>query len=162
MNTIILGIGDLGATNTPGTALKTLALGSCVALLMLDPQTRTVGMCHVALPDSGINGDRAEEMPGYFADTAVPALLEKIRHLGYKGNGRGLIIKLVGGAKVMDPSNTFNIGKRNVLALKKKLWAMGMGVIAEDVGGNISRTVTVDVDTGQVVISSAGRNDWSI
>jgi chemotaxis protein CheD len=37
-----------------------------------------------------------------------------------------------------------------------------MGVQAEDVGGHISRSIAVDVDTGRVVITSAGRGSWEI
>ena len=62
----------------------------------------------------------------------------------------------------MDPNNTFSIGKRNALAIKKVLWQFGMGAIAEDIGGSISRTVCVDVDNGRVRISSPGREDWEI
>lgn len=162
MRIMTLGVGDLGATNVPGTVIKTLALGSCVAVLFLDPRTRTVGMAHVALPESNVNNSKAQEKPGYFADTGIPALIEEMNRVGWKGNGKGIIVKLVGGAKIMDPNNTFNIGKRNVLAIKKILWSRGMGVVAEDVGGNISRSVTLDRDMGRVVISSSGRNDWSI
>ena len=162
MGVLTLGVGDLGAASAPGTVIKTLALGSCVAVLFLEPHTRTIGMVHIALPQSSINESKAREKPGYFADTGIPALLKEMNRLGCNGNGKGMIVKLVGGAKIMDPNNTFNIGKRNVLAIKKTLWSLGMGVVAEDVGGSISRSVALDVDRGQVVISSSGRNDWSI
>ena len=62
----------------------------------------------------------------------------------------------------MDPNNTFSIGKRNILAIKKILWKFGMGAVAEDVGGGISRTVSVDVDGGRVTISSPARESWEI
>ena len=162
MKVMTLGVGELGTANDPGTVIRTHALGSCVAVLLLDPKTKSVGMAHIALPESKINDGKARETPGYFADTGIPALIRKMDRLGCKGNGKGMIVKLVGGAKIMDPNNTFNIGKRNVLAIKKILWSFGMGVVAEDVGGSISRTVSLDVDKGRVVISSSGRNDWSI
>ena len=60
----------------------------------------------------------------------------------------------------MDPKGTFNIGKRNILAIKKILWTRGMGAVAEDVGGSISRTVAVEVDSGKVMLSSAARGNW--
>ncbi|MBN2711839.1 MAG: chemotaxis protein CheD [Planctomycetes bacterium] len=160
--TVMLGIGDYGAAKESGQVVKTLALGSCVALLMLDPHTHIVGMAHVALPESSISPDRAKDKPGHFADTAVPALLKAMADLGGNPNGKGYIVKLVGGARVMDPNSTFSIGKRNVLALKKALWKYGLGPRAEDVGGSISRTVEVDVDMGRVVITSAKREQWEI
>jgi chemotaxis protein CheD len=77
-------------------------------------------------------------------------------------SNKGYIIKMTGGAKVMDPNNLFNIGDRNVLAIKKNLWKYGMGPVAEDTGGQISRTVEGFVDTGKIVISSPGRSNWEI
>jgi len=162
VKTVMLGVGDLGATNAPGTQVKTMALGSCVSVVMMDPKTRTVGMAHIALPESKVGPERARELPGYFADTGIPALIETMTRMGCQGNGKGWIVKLVGGANVADPTNTFNIGKRNALAIKKTLWKFRMGAVAEDLGKSISRTVSVDVDRGRVVISSPGRGEWEI
>jgi len=77
-------------------------------------------------------------------------------------NLRKVIVKMTGGANVMDKNNTFNIGKRNALALKKALWQKRMGAVAEDVGGTISRTVTINVDDGKVVITTPGREPVNI
>jgi chemotaxis protein CheD len=129
---------------------------------MLDPKTHSVGMAHIALPDSQVAPAKALERPGHFADTGVPALIREMEKLGCPPKGKGMYVKLVGGANVMDPNNTFNIGKRNVLAIKKLLWQYGMGALAEDVGGSISRTVTVEVDTGKVTIYSSGKGTWEI
>lgn len=162
MTTLLLGVGDLGAVVKPGDSIKTLGLGSCVAVVFLDPVSRCVGMDHIALPDSKANPERASHKPGHFADTGIPALLESMQRLGAGGNGHRFIVKLVGGANVMDSQNTFNIGKRNVLAIKKILWQLGMGAVSEDVGGQITRTVSVDVNHGKVVISSPGKPVWEI
>ena len=159
---ITLGVGDFGATNKPSDAVKTFALGSCVSIIFLFPKTRAVGMVHVALPDSSLSRAKAKERPGYFADTGIPALICEMKKTGYSGNGREMIVKLAGGAQIMDLNNTFNIGKRNVLAIKKLLWGHGMGALVEDVGGNYSRTVAVHVDTGKVTLSSPGRKNWEI
>ncbi len=157
MSTIILGVGDLGVSKTPGDVIKTLALGSCVAVVFLEPRTRSVGMVHVALPESSIDRSKALVKPGYFADTGFAALLEAMKLISGVQNEKKFLVKMTGGAQVMDPHNTFNIGKRNELALKKILWHHGMGVQAEDVGGHTSRSIAVDVDAGRVVITSAGR-----
>ncbi len=162
MSQIVLGIGDLGASNTPGGLIKTFALGSCVGVVMLDPKSRTVGMAHVALPESRINPQKMRERPGYFADTAIPLLLKEMARLGAPSNGRGVLVKLAGGASIMDPNETFNIGKRNVLAIKKALWAHGMGAMVEDVGGNHSRTLSVSVNTGEIIVSCPGRGQWTL
>lgn len=162
MKNIMIGIGEIGATANPGEQLKTMALGSCVALILLDPGTHCVGMDHIALPESSASADKAKVLPGYFADTGVKALLDEMSKKGAGKDRRKYIVKLTGGANVMDTNNTFNIGKRNVLAIKKTLWQYGMGPRAEDVGGNISRTVSVDVNGGKVKITSPGRDEWEI
>ncbi|MEJ2199507.1 MAG: chemotaxis protein CheD [Desulfuromonadaceae bacterium] len=162
MKTMVLGVGDLGANNDQDSEIKTYALGSCVSVVLLDPKTRTVGMVHVALPESKINRAKALERPGYFADTGIPKLLEEMTKLGCQPKGKGLIVKLAGGAAIMDHNDTFNIGKRNILAVKKVLWGYGMGPRSEDVGGTFSRTVSVSVKTGEVILSSPGRPNWKI
>lgn len=161
MAEIVLGIGGIGATNTKGATLKTYALGSCIAVVILDPQTRTVGMVHVALPDSAIKPEKVATLPGYFADTGIPALFEQMKRCGTKGP-QGLIVKLAGGAQIMDQNNTFNIGKRNALAAKKILWSFGLAAVAEDLGENYSRTVTLATDTGIMTLSSPGKPNWHI
>ena len=161
MATIYVGVGEYAVSNKPGDVVKTLALGSCVGVIVLAPESKTVGLLHVALPDSSINKKRMEERPGMFADTGIPLLLKDMKKSGYNGSGK-LIVKLAGGAAIMDPNNTFNIGKRNILAVKKILWQYKLGPRSEHVGDAISRTVSVEVDTGKVMLSSPGRGDWEL
>lgn len=160
-DTIMVGLGDVEASAQPGKIIKTLALGSCVSVVAIAPKRRAVGMVHVVLPDSSIDTQKAGQKPGYFADTGIPALLESFARLNVS-NPRELVVKLVGGANVMDPNNTFNIGKRNVLICRKVLWKHRLAAIAEDVGGTLSRTVWVEVDSGRVFIQSPGRGKWEI
>ncbi|MEA3363390.1 MAG: chemotaxis protein CheD, partial [Thermodesulfobacteriota bacterium] len=70
--------------------------------------------------------------------------------------------KLCGGANVMDTNDTFQIGKRNALAIKKILWSYGMGAVAEDLGKNYSRTVSISVSAGQITLSSPGKPNWQL
>ncbi len=119
-------------------------------------------MVHVALPDSSINPAKAQSKPGYFADTGIPALIRDMMALGCTGGPKQMVAKITGGAQIMDPNNVFNIGTRNVLAIKKILWKYGVSPRTEDVGGNMSRTVTVNAKNGRVILSSPGREDWRI
>jgi len=160
MGVIYVGVGEFAASRKPGDVIKTMALGSCVGVVVLAPGIRAVGMLHVALPDSSINTKRVQEKPGIFADTGIPLLLKEMQKLGL--NGGKIIVKLAGGASIMDPNNTFNIGKRNILAVKKTLWKYRLGAISEDLGDSISRTVSVEVDTGRVQLSSPGRGTWEL
>lgn len=162
MSTIMLGIGDYAATRTQGDIVKTMALGSCVAVILLDPETKTAGMVHIALPDSNLNIEKREKQPGYFADSGINALLEEMRKAGASQNIRNMYVKLAGGANVLKAGASFDIGKRNILTVKKILWQLGTGPGAEDIGGHISRTVSVAVETGIVEISCPGKGIWTI
>lgn len=158
----IIGIGDYSVTNKIGEEIRTLGLGSCVALVILDRKTRTVGMAHIALPDSGIKPGMAKKSPAYFADTGVDAILEAIKGKGVMINPGNIIVKLAGGANVMNSRDSFKIGKRNVLAIRKCLWRYRLGPSSEDTGKKFSRSVSVFVDDGKVEVSSPGRGKWYI
>ena len=161
MQTTLVGIGEYSVSQSPGEVIKTMALGSCVAIIFYAPKFKAAGMAHVALPDSSIGSERSAKLPAYFADTAVPALIEEFKKIGITKNS-DIQIKLTGGATIMDPNGTFNIGKRNVLAVRKVLWKYRLGARKEDVGKDFSRTVKIEVDTGNIVVSSPRRGEWNL
>lgn len=158
--TIFVGVGDLAVSTDPGAVIKTMALGSCIAVCVFGKSRPAVGMLHLQLPESSINPELAKKRPAMFADTGITLLLTQMQRLGF--SPRDLVIKLAGGAQVMDPNNTFNIGKRNYLATKKILWAQRLWPLQEDVGGTFSRTVTLNVGKASLHISSPGKPDWEI
>lgn len=161
MRVLAVGVGEMKTSNLPGDVLRSYGLGSCIGVVILSPQQRVVGMVHVALPESKINLQLAKDQPGMFADTGVPYLLEALVRYGCTVPG-DLIVKIAGGANILDPGATFEIGKRNILAVKKTLWRYRMGPVAEDVGDFISRTLSVDVDAGMVALSSPKKGEWQI
>ncbi|MCB2210813.1 chemotaxis protein CheD [bacterium] len=160
-DTIYVGIGEFGISRNPQQQIKTMALGSCVGVIAHDKVSGAWGLLHIALPESSINLKRAEAKPGTFADTGIPALLKGMRRAGWDTKNR-LTIRLAGGASIMDPNATFNIGKRNILATKKILWKYRLGPIAEHIGGEISRTVIIDIEAGKVYLSSPARGQWEL
>lgn len=165
---VLLGVGEFGVVQGPGGALRTLALGSCVALILRQPERMLAGMTHVALPSSSINPGRAAELPGYFADTGAEALLRAMAQAAGMARSAdlvkqgGLTAMLVGGANVLRAGSLFNIGERNVAALRKELAKRRFASVVEDVGGTISRSVRIDADTGLVLVNSPGRGSWEV
>lgn len=159
MNLVNVGIGELAVSDNHDDKLKTYALGSCVAIAVYDSDQKVGALMHVALPDSEVNKEKAVRSPGYFADTGVIELLKELKKRDAKK--RSITIKLIGGSNIMDENRRFDIGKRNVLAIKKLLWKFQLGVIAEDTGGEISRTVSMSVATGEVCVSS-GPKKWEL
>jgi chemotaxis protein CheD len=159
MGLVTVGIGEWVVSSDAADTLKTYALGSCVAVLIYDSRLRIAGMIHVALPDSKVDAERALSLPGYFADTGLPVMIEEMKKRGaVRAN---VWVKLAGGASVMDPGGFFDIGKRNVLAAKRILWGSSLGPLAEDTGGAKSRTVSFAVSDGGTTISS-GQDQWAI
>jgi chemotaxis protein CheD len=156
-----IGIGELAASKTAGDSIKTMALGSCVGVAAYNPKIKAAGLLHIALPDSNISKSKCKDNPGRYADTGIPVLIREMMKLGTEKN-RDLIIKIIGGAQILDPNDTFNIGKRNILAVKKILWKNSLLLKAEDIGGNVSRTVSINVDDGKIIISSPGRSKWEL
>jgi chemotaxis protein CheD len=162
MSTKYIGIGELAVTNKPGEVIKTMALGSCVGVVVVSAVPKAVGMIHVALPESSIDGNKAQNLPGYFADTGIKEIFKQLQKFGVNGKKNNLTIKIVGGANFMDKNDMFNIGKRNVLSIKKNLWRFGLAPRGEDVGGTISRTIWVEADSGKLFVSSPGRGQWEL
>jgi Chemotaxis protein; stimulates methylation of MCP proteins len=159
MTTHTIGIGEWVVSDSPEDTLKTYALGSCIAVIIFDVKAKCAGMIHIALPDSSIDPERGRSQPGYFADIGLPLMIEELKR---KGASRPTVrVKIAGGASVMDDKGIFDIGKRNLLAAKRILWKSSLGAIAEDTGGEISRTVAVRVGDGETTISS-GNNAWKI
>lgn len=159
MKTVEVGIGELNVSSQIDSNIKTYALGSCVAVIIYDSVNRIGGMIHVALPDSEINREKALRTPAYFADTGLPILFKKMNELGAKRKSSW--IKIAGGAAVIKSCESFDIGKRNVLAVKKILWNKSLGIKNSDTGGDYSRTVTLDISDGTVTVSNSGKN-WEL
>ncbi len=154
-----IGIGGIHVSKNIEDEIKTYALGSCVAVIIWDKSQKIGGMIHIALPESKINMDKAKQLPGYFADTGLDAMFAEYRRLG--GDPRKTVVKLAGGSSLMDDNNTFDIGRRNTIAAKRYLWKLGLGVVNEDTGGKISRTVTLQIATGKVLLNNSERK-WEL
>lgn len=153
----ILGIGDLCASADPADSLVTHALGSCVAVVVRCTCTGAWAMIHIALPSSASGSP--SDLPAYYADVGIPALLRALESVGGRIR-QGLEVSLVGGASVLDGMDSFGIGKRNVLAARKILWHHGLAPTAEDVGGDLSRSVQVVVGRREVRITNPVRGTW--
>jgi chemotaxis protein CheD len=146
---IVVGVGDCRIAKGPA-CLATYALGSCIALVAWDWKLKIGGLLHVMLPDSSIDPDKCTKHPHRYVDTGVPALFKGLSDAG--SSRAQLRWCLVGGAAMMAGSAQFEIGKRNHLAVRKMLWKLGVFVEKEDVGGSESRSVWLDVATGQTSI----------
>lgn len=154
MREITVGIADCRVSNDPGSVLVTHALGSCVAVAIHDQLAGVAGLLHIMLPESALDPAKAANRPYQFADTGIPLLFHAAYALG--AEKRRLTVRLVGGAQILDPRGVFNVGKRNHLACRKILWAAGVMVHGEAVGGNVSRTAHLEPAGGRLWWTTPG------
>lgn len=131
----------------PPQILRTSGLGSCVGVVVYDENTSVAAMAHVMLPDSALARDKHLRV-GKYADTAVQSLLEMLSEHGI--NRTRLKAKIAGGSQMFQfqtDNEMMRIGKRNVEAVKEHLRNLGIKLVAEDVGGNVGRTIEFNPET---------------
>lgn len=148
-----IGMGDGAAIGGGDFSLVTFALGSCVGVTFWDPAARVGGMLHSQLPVSYQNAERAQAQPFLFTDTAVAEMLRRLYGLGASRDR--LVVKLAGGAERAN-SSTFRVGQRNVAVARRVLWKNDIIVAAEDVGGDLPRTLYLDMADGRTTVKSRG------
>lgn len=152
---IVVGIADLAVSTDPDVRIVTYALGSCLGICIHDRVAGVAGMVHVMLPSAAADPGKARSNPARFVDSGVAALFKAAYALGAKKEH--VVLKVAGGARVATVGrDSFEIGKRNLLVLKKVLWHNGVLMKGSDVAGTISRTVILHVGTGVVFVKSGG------
>lgn len=148
----IVEVGEYIISNSEKDILKVLALGSCIAVTAYCSTQRVLGIVHIALPESNIKYQEGKSQPGYFANTGLPLLLRELC-LGYGCDKNSLLVRLFGGAQSGYFNDVFNIGERNLKAIKEILDCYGLVYDTDETGGNNSRTIEMDVATGTVKIA---------
>lgn len=159
IDTIAVGLGDIRFSNSKNSALVCYGLGSCVAVAMYDTRTHIGGMAHVVLPDSSVLpwSDR----PGKFADTAVPALLDRLIEMGARK--ASIRVKMAGGARMFNTSpglsSVLDVGNKNVEAVRAALSACRLKLVGEDCGGSSGRTFHLYLADGRAKVRTLGRSE---
>ena len=151
---IVVRVADMKVSNEPGVVLVTYSLSSCIGLAIHDPVAQVGGMLHYMLPESSLDGRKAKKNPYMFGDTGIPALFREAYKLGAKKNRLRVIV--VGGAQILDQKGLFNIGKRNYTVLRKLFWKNNVMTDFEEVGGNVNRTLKLEIKTGQAWLKISG------
>jgi chemotaxis protein CheD len=154
IRTTTVGVADCAISKDPDETLATYALGSCVAIVMHDPVAKVGGMLHLLLPECSLDSVRGRANPFVYADTGIPELLDRILHLG--AQTRRVMVRAAGGASVLNDNGFFDIGRRNHVSVRKALWKAGLLIYAECIGGEVSRSVRLDIGTGNVWVKIGG------
>ncbi len=154
-NELIVKIADYKIAKSPAI-ITTHGLGSCLAIVIYDPQLKIGGLAHVMLPEPDLV--RNQSNPAKFATTAIKELITTLEGMGC--SRIRMVSKLVGGAnmfsKLLNSGKTSysNIGQRNTLQAKQELNNYGIPVVAEDTGADYGRSVEFLISSGTVIVHS--------
>jgi len=152
---VVIGVGDMAVSNNSIVTLSTYALGSCVGVIVFDPVSKAGGILHLMLPDSTISPDKATKQPAMFADTGLPLLFKSL--IGVRADRSRMKIFIAGGASVLNGADPFKIGERNSAAVEKFLRGNNFPIVGRDLGGNVNRTVHLEIGTGKVNLKMPDR-----
>ena len=151
---LTVGIADMKMAQGAGE-LITYALGSCIGLCFYDPALKLGALLHIMLP---LNMEAGRTHSLKYADSGIR---ETLRQMEAKGAARSrMIVKIAGGAKMFEVNGNSplgNIGLRNIESVRTILRRENLRLAAEDVGGTIARTLSLNVANGQGTIRSYGR-----
>jgi chemotaxis protein CheD len=156
MAELVVGISDVKVSSRSDDILVTFALGSCIGIIVYDPLVKVGGLLHYMLPDSTLDAEKALSKPAMFADTGIPLLFKSCYKLG--AEKKRLIVKVAGGASILDDTNYFRIGQKNIMAMRKIFWKNNILIDREDTGRNCNRTVRLHIGSGKVLIKSSGED----
>jgi chemotaxis protein CheD len=123
----------------PPDVLCALGLGSCVGVVLYDPQSSVSGMLHVLLPSSkGVGSDQHSTK---YANPGLLKLQEEVIRAGAQKSR--LRAKLAGGAAVLvsTSSSGIAIGKQNCEECLSMLTRMQIPIDGKDLGGTSGRSV---------------------
>ncbi len=160
MNEVFVNMGQIGVLRGKGV-LVTVGLGSCVGVSLYDPSAKVGALAHVFLAKSRANSDR-ELMPGKYADTAIPALIDFAVKAG--ANRNKFEAKIAGGAHLFDNlrSDMPSVGQKNVEAVIEQLNNYSIPITGKDVLGKRGRKMSLYVDSGIVVVTTIGQESIQI
>lgn len=134
--------------------LITYSLGSCLGITIYDPVARVGGMLHAMLPTFEADVKKARATPAMFVDSGLSTMFRTA--YGFGAVKSRMIVKVAGGAELLDQDQLFGIGRRNYQVLLELLSRNGVSLAGSAVGGNVTRTVRLEIATGAMTVHTLG------
>ncbi|MEE8381570.1 MAG: chemotaxis-specific protein-glutamate methyltransferase CheB, partial [Thermodesulfobacteriota bacterium] len=151
---ITVGMGEIEVKKSPHL-LMAVGIGSCIAVVLYDGDTRIGGLSHIVLPYIEEAHDNSH--PARFADVAIDMMIGEMKRQGVCI--QNIKAKIFGGAnmfpEIIPSKSTMDVGKRNILAVREELKKHNIEIVIEEVGGQIGCTVLFDTSDGSVLVKTA-------
>lgn len=156
MTDIVVDVAEVEFSRNPKDVLCAPSLGCCIGVSLYDPQARVGGVVICALPDAtSVQSVAAEDHPFLFIDLAIPLLLEKAVENGIQPEKSKIV--LAGGGRISGQAGQFDLGRQNGSKALEILDHYGLKPTHESIGGGLNRSLTLEMRTGTVRITSAGK-----
>lgn len=148
MNVVNIRLGEFFVTKNSNHVAICVAIGSCVAVGLFDPDNTVAGMAHFVLPTGSQDNDARGAR---FVSTGLPRLVEEMGRLG--SEPRRLVAHFAGGAQKFPSRSSPGIGAQNTAAVKLGLKQLGIELAGSHFGGDHSRGVRFECGTGRFIVS---------
>jgi len=137
--------------------VKTL-LGSCVSIVLWQPQRRLGAMSHFVLAGGPSSPDRC--LSGRYGNEALALMLDDLRGLGVQPPD--CVAKVFGGGAMFEPGTGLaDVGRQNGEAARTLLKRHGIPIVSESLFGDGHRQIIFSIRSGEVwmhhVTQAAGR-----
>jgi chemotaxis protein CheD len=152
---------EMKISSNPVETLVAFSIGSGIGMTIHDPVGGVGGVLNFILPDSTkANGSNSAKTPYMFADTGITVFLKALFEQGAKAENLKVVI--AGAAHVMDQTGVFNIGQKNLEALKTCLDDYDIKIHHEASGGTQSRTISLEIGSGASIIKTFGQEEEKV
>jgi chemotaxis protein CheD len=155
---IAVGMGEIKVAEPPH-CLVALGIGSCIAVALYAEDARIGGLAHIMLPC--IKEAHNKSNAARFADVGIAMVIDEMTARG--AQIQNIWAKIFGGANmfpgIISADSTMDIGKRNILTVRKELENHNIRIIAEEVGDHVGRTVLFDTRDGSALVKTTQLGD---
>jgi chemotaxis protein CheD len=149
---------EMKISSNPVETLVAFSIGSGMGVTVHDPVCGVGGILNFMLPDSRrANGVNPEKVPFMFADTGIAAFVAALAAHNVRPDRLKVVI--AGGAHILDQTEAFNLGQKNIEALKAGLDAYNLKIFHENTGGTNSRTLALEIGSGCSSIKIFGESE---
>ncbi len=127
--------------------LRSTPLGSCIAVVLLDPVRAIGAMAHVMLPGPAPAHARGPDLTRHAPD-AIDRMIARMRALGSSPDR--LRAAFIGGANVLRRPDD-SIASANVESVNRRMQRHHVRIVAHDLGGCLRRRAILDLGHGSIL-----------